>query len=125
MADATRRLKAEASLGERLDAVVRLVGLPVQSGATAPTDAGSPEALQARLAALTTAIDERAGVAGWDDVDRLTARLLLADLVLIAGHFRAVTQATRARLTTGREDLERCRNVIVDAGTDQSPISRP
>ena len=115
----------DASLVTRLDAVVRLAGLPVRSGATTPTNAGPPEALLARLAALTTAIDECAGVARWDDADRLTAQLLLADLTLIAGHLRAATQGTRARIAAGGEDLESCRNAIADVGTDPRPVSRP
>ena len=114
-----------ASLAKRLDTVVRLAGLPAHSGATTPTKAGPPEALLERLSALTAAIDERAGVARWDDTDRLTAQLLLSDLALVAGHLRVVTQVTRDRLAAGRADLESCRNAIAGVGTDPRPASRP
>ena len=124
MADSKRRMINDTSLVKRLDAALRLAKLPARSRATTPTNVGPPEALLARLSALTTAIDERKSIARWDDADRLTAQLLLSDLALVAGHLRTVVQALRARLTTGHADLESCRNLITDVGTDPRPISR-
>ncbi len=115
---------SEQSLKTRLDAAVKLAGLPVRSGAAMPTSMGPPDGLMKRLAALTSAVGERVSEVEWDDADRLTAQLLLSDLALVAGHLRVVTKDTRDRIVASRAKLESCRDKVVAAGDGARPVSR-
>ena len=112
MDDSVYQMVEDMDLAERFDALEQLVGIPVRSGMRKSAAVEPMEGLTARLSALTTAISDRAGVARWDEADRLIVRVLLSDLALVAGHLRALVSATRVRLVSAREDLKSCRNMI-------------
>lgn len=101
---------------QRLEAVVMAIGAPSIAGAPFDTGATDPGAgaqriasteidgLLRRVAALTRAIGA-GGARAWDDVDRLAAQLLLADLAVITSTTRALNELAASRLTSALDDL--------------------
>jgi hypothetical protein len=85
----------------------RDAGADAQRIATAQIDT-----LLRRVSTLTTAMGAGNGHE-WDDVDQLAARLLLADLAVIASTTRALNDLASARLESALADL---RAAGVDVG---------
>ena len=111
--ESTRRSDPASSPGSRLAQLGQVLRLPeLPRAADALADGAQVEALLARLSALTRVVRARADVAAWDEIDALTARLLLSDLALIAADLRALTRATRDQLAGGIADLDACRNLL-------------
>lgn len=110
----------DADVRQRLDAVMAAIGLPsiahpLPDGAAAPGDAATQriattqiDELLRRVAALTGVLDAHAA-GGWDDVDRVAAQLLLADLAVITSTTRALNSLAGSRLTTAVADLAAAR----------------
>jgi ribosomal protein S13 len=106
----------DADVRQRLDAVMRAIGVPsVARPSLAGDDARDGTGAQRiatiqidellrRVAALTDVIGA-GGRRAWDDVDRIAAQLLLADLAVIASTARALNELAAARLTSAIEDL--------------------
>ena len=107
---------SDADLRHRLEAVVAAIGLP--SAARPPIDRAEAgdganaqriattqiDELLRRVAALTSVIGA-GGAREWDDVDRIAAQLLLADLAVIASTTRALNALAAVRLTSALDDL--------------------
>ena len=101
---------------QRFDVLMAAIGRPSVAGT--PIRAGeSPDSADTQRIA-TTQIDELlrrvaalTGVLGagdraeWDDVDRLAAQLLLADLAAVASTTRALNALAASRLTAALADL--------------------
>ena len=105
-----------ADLQQRLAGLIAALGRPSVAPASIHRHESAPGADEQRVA--TTQIDELlrrvtalAGVIGegnrteWDDVDRVAAQLLLADLAAIASTARALNALAASRLTTALADL--------------------
>jgi hypothetical protein len=107
---------SDADLRHRLETVVAAIGPPSVArspidGNEAPDGAGAQriattqiDALLRRVAALTSVIGA-GGIREWDDVDRVAAQLLLADLAAIASMTRALNELAASRLTSALDDL--------------------
>ena len=107
---------SDADLRHRLETVVAAIGLPSTARPSIDGNEAADGANAQRIA--TTQIDELlrrvaalSGVIGaegareWDDVDRIAAQLLLADLAVIASTTRALNELAAARLTSALDDL--------------------
>ena len=115
--DATQM--SELDRHQRLHAVIASLGLPVvATSAGAPGGSGEEadtqriateqiDELLERVAAVTRVLSD--GHQEWDDVDRLAAQVLLADLAAIASTTRALDSLTAARLKAARADLAAAR----------------
>ena len=101
---------------QRLAGLITALGRPSVAPTSIHRHASAPGTDEQRVA--TTQIDELlrrvtalTGVVGegnrteWDDVDRLAAQLLLADLAAIASTARALNALAASRLTTALADL--------------------
>jgi hypothetical protein len=109
-ADARQRLEALMTAIHRPSAVPAprraddsVEGADAQRIATTQIDD-----LLRRVAALTGVLGNGAG-SEWDDVDRLAAQLLLADLAAVASTTRALNALAASRLTTALDDLVEAR----------------
>lgn len=101
---------------QRLDAVMMAIGVPSIArppldGEDTDDEAGAQriastriDELLRRVSALTSVIGAE-GTRAWDDVDRIAAQLLLADLAAIASTTRALNELAAARLTSALDDL--------------------
>lgn len=108
---------------QRLDAVMMAISAPSiprppLDGDDTADEAGAQrvastqiDELLRRVAALTSVIGA-AGTREWDDVDRIAAQLLLADLAAIASTTRALNALTAARLTSALDDLVAARRDV-------------
>ena len=89
------------------DALTALLGrLAIErAGSLGPTEITQAQVdlLLARIGALTEALRDAAS----NDSTRLAARLLIADLALVAGQFRGSTNAMRASLSVTLDELKR------------------
>jgi hypothetical protein len=105
---------------QRLTGLIAALGRPSVAPTSIHRHESTPESDEQRVA--TTPIDELlrrvtalTGVIGegnrpeWDDVDRLAAQLLLADLAAIASTARALNALAASRLTTALTDLAAAR----------------
>ena len=114
---------SDQDVRQRLDAVMMAIGIPSIAGPSLDGDdtdhgAGAQriastqiDELLRRVAALTGVIGA-GGTPDWDDVDRIAARLLLADLAVVASTTRALNALAAARLTSALDDLVAARRSV-------------
>jgi len=101
-----------------LEQVLRLPVLPRTGEVSTAT--ARVETLLTRLSGLTGIVRDRADVVAWDQIDTLTARLLLSDLALISADFQARIRVTRDQFTDALVDLHTCRSLLTQPD-DLSP----
>jgi hypothetical protein len=110
-----------AALSDQLRALAEALGLsaairvPAADAATPDGDVhaaaiGVADRLLDRIAALTTLLQQESGPL--TGADRLTARLLLADLSLVSTTWQAFGSLTGARLDAAAERLEAARHTL-------------
>jgi hypothetical protein len=107
---------SEADVRRRLDAVMAAISLPsvartsidgdevAGDAATQRIATAQVDELLRRVAALTGVLSAPEARA-WDDVDRVAAQLLLADLAVITSTTRALNSLAGTRLATAIADL--------------------
>lgn len=110
--DASERLR---SLLSALDGAIRVPRVPTGRGGESVGGADAQRIATAEIDELLRRVSALTGVLGrrpdsqWDDVDQLSARLLMADLSLVAGVTRALNTQAAARLAAAREGLAAAR----------------
>lgn len=122
-------LETMADLEKRLQSLVEKLGAqpPIpSSNETAANNAdlqatatAQVDALLVRIAALTSALNERGNAL--DAVDRVTARLLLNDLAMLAGWWRGLGDLASARLESAAGELEEAARAADRALKDPRP----
>jgi hypothetical protein len=120
-----RFLMSESDLRERLGALIAAVGQPaigrplgakIGENAADAVDAqrvatAQIDELLRRVAAITGVLGKGSGDM-WDDVDRLAAQLLLADLGVVTATTRALNELAAARLSAASAELGSARAEI-------------
>jgi len=122
----------DPDLQRRLNGLIEVLAVPATTHSTAIDHGGRDggadgqriataqiDKLLRRVSTLTTAMGARNGHE-WDDVDQLAARLLIADLAVIASTTRALNDLASARLESVLADLRAAGVDVERAAKDAS-----
>ena len=102
---------SDPDLRQRLDALIAALAPPVVTRAADTTDVDAERVATAQIDELLRRVSALTGIlsngngSGWDHVDQLAAKLLLADLAAITSTTRALNDLAASRLAGALADL--------------------